>query len=107
MIQGAVDAAPTVHLPQIIAQMVYEGIINSSVLFEECVVSAARFFQNYMHLTQKSSILTDRTALSIKINILAPAGRYVSSLSSRLHLVIVVTKVDRVEGSGFAYARLE
>ncbi|KAG2087720.1 chorismate mutase [Suillus cothurnatus] len=37
VIQGAVDAAPSVHLPQIVAETVYEGIINSSVLFEECI----------------------------------------------------------------------
>ncbi|OJA13678.1 hypothetical protein AZE42_10747 [Rhizopogon vesiculosus] len=29
VIQGAVDAAPAVHLPQIVAQLVYESIINS------------------------------------------------------------------------------
>ncbi|KAJ8586435.1 hypothetical protein M405DRAFT_823340 [Rhizopogon salebrosus TDB-379] len=40
VIQGAVDAAPAVHLPQIVAQVVYEGIINSSVLFEECIFNA-------------------------------------------------------------------
>jgi chorismate mutase len=40
VIQGAVDAAPSVHLPQVVAETVYEGIINSSVLFEECIVSA-------------------------------------------------------------------
>ncbi|KAG0693012.1 hypothetical protein DFH29DRAFT_776368, partial [Suillus ampliporus] len=39
VIQGAVDAAPAVDLPQIVAQMVYEAIINSSVLFEDCIVS--------------------------------------------------------------------
>ncbi|KAG1719756.1 chorismate mutase, partial [Suillus lakei] len=38
VIQGAVDAAPSVHLPQIVAKKVYEGMINSSVLFEECIV---------------------------------------------------------------------
>ncbi|KAG2127237.1 chorismate mutase [Suillus clintonianus] len=37
VIQGAVDAAPSVHLPQIVAKKVYEAIINSSVLFEECI----------------------------------------------------------------------
>jgi hypothetical protein len=82
VIQGAVDAAPAVHLPQIIAQMVYEGIINSSVLFEECVVSPARFFWNYTLLTQGSLTLMDKTALSIIINIPEPAGRYASSLAA-------------------------
>lgn len=43
VIHGAVDAAPAVHLPQIVAQFVYEGIINSSVPFEECIVRATRF----------------------------------------------------------------
>ncbi|KAG2037919.1 chorismate mutase, partial [Suillus americanus] len=38
VIQGAIDDAPSVHLPQIVAEIVYEGIINSSVLFEECIV---------------------------------------------------------------------
>ncbi|KAG1726955.1 chorismate mutase [Suillus paluster] len=37
VIQGAVHDAPSVHLPQIVAQKVYEGLINSSVLFEECI----------------------------------------------------------------------
>lgn len=37
VIQGAVDAAPSVHLPQIVAEIVYEGLVNSSVLFEECI----------------------------------------------------------------------
>ncbi|KAG1867007.1 hypothetical protein C8R48DRAFT_772197 [Suillus tomentosus] len=37
VIQGAVDDAPSVHLPQIVAKSVYEGIINSSVVFEECI----------------------------------------------------------------------
>ncbi|OAX33311.1 hypothetical protein K503DRAFT_726028 [Rhizopogon vinicolor AM-OR11-026] len=37
VIQGAVDAAPAVHLPQIVAQLVYESIINSSMLFEGCI----------------------------------------------------------------------
>ncbi|KAG2353168.1 hypothetical protein BDR07DRAFT_736580 [Suillus spraguei] len=40
VIKGAVDAAPSVHLPQIIAKDVYEGIINSSVVFEECIFNA-------------------------------------------------------------------
>ncbi|KAG2073333.1 hypothetical protein BDR04DRAFT_1095249 [Suillus decipiens] len=40
VIQEAVDAAPSVHLPQIIAEEVYEGIINSSVTFEECIFNA-------------------------------------------------------------------
>ncbi|KAI6112000.1 hypothetical protein EDD16DRAFT_1605554 [Pisolithus croceorrhizus] len=39
VIQGAIDAAPSVYLPQVVAKMVFEGIINSSVLFEECIVS--------------------------------------------------------------------
>ncbi|KAI6007759.1 chorismate mutase, partial [Pisolithus orientalis] len=38
VIQDAIDAAPSVHLPQIVAKMVFEGIINSSVPFEECIV---------------------------------------------------------------------
>ena len=38
VIQRAIDGAPAVHLPQIVAQMVYQSIINSSVLFEECIV---------------------------------------------------------------------
>ena len=38
VIQGAIDDAPAVHLPQIVGQMVYQSIINSSVLFEECIV---------------------------------------------------------------------
>ncbi|KAG2050923.1 hypothetical protein BDR06DRAFT_827875, partial [Suillus hirtellus] len=39
--QGAVDNALTsVHLPQIVAKIVYEGIINFSVIFEKCIVSA-------------------------------------------------------------------
>lgn len=50
VIQGAVDAAPSVHLPQIIAQIVYEGIVNSSVLFEECIVSATPIFRSYPFL---------------------------------------------------------
>jgi chorismate mutase len=54
VIQGAVDGAPAVHLPQIIAQYVYEGIINSSVPFEECVVSTTPLF-HYPFLTQRSS----------------------------------------------------
>lgn len=54
VIQGAIDDAPAVHLPQIIAQYVYEGIINSSVLFEECIVSASPLF-HYPFLTQRSS----------------------------------------------------
>ncbi|KAG9312224.1 hypothetical protein JVU11DRAFT_7523 [Chiua virens] len=37
VIQGAIDDAPAVGLPQIIAQMVYRNIVNSSVLFEECI----------------------------------------------------------------------
>ncbi|KAG1799541.1 hypothetical protein EV424DRAFT_1332521, partial [Suillus variegatus] len=40
VIQGAVDNAPSVHLPQIVAKTVYEGIINSSAILEECIVSA-------------------------------------------------------------------
>ncbi|KAG1774646.1 chorismate mutase [Suillus placidus] len=50
VIQAAVDAAPSVHLPQIIAQIVYEGIVNSSVLFEECIVSATPIFRSYPFL---------------------------------------------------------
>ncbi|KAG2158709.1 chorismate mutase [Suillus bovinus] len=42
VIQGAVDAAPSVHLPQIVAEVVYEGIINSSVTFEECIFNTYR-----------------------------------------------------------------
>ncbi|EGO00553.1 hypothetical protein SERLA73DRAFT_51202 [Serpula lacrymans var. lacrymans S7.3] len=38
VIQGAVDAASSVHLPQIVAKKVYEAIINSSIIFEYCVV---------------------------------------------------------------------
>ena len=38
VIQGAIDNAPAVHLPQIIAEMAYVGIWNSSVLFENCLV---------------------------------------------------------------------
>lgn len=38
VIQGAIDGAPAVHLPQIVAQMVFQSIINSSVLFEDCIV---------------------------------------------------------------------
>lgn len=40
VIQDAIDAAPSVHLPQIVAKMVFEGIINSSVPFEECIFNA-------------------------------------------------------------------
>ncbi|KAG1866988.1 hypothetical protein C8R48DRAFT_703867 [Suillus tomentosus] len=40
VIQGVVDNALSVHLPQIVAKIVYEGIINSSVIFEKCIVSA-------------------------------------------------------------------
>lgn len=50
MIQGAVDAAPLVHLPQIVAEIVYEGLVNSSVLFEECIVSATLILKSYMFL---------------------------------------------------------
>lgn len=50
MIQGAVDAAPSVHLPQIVAEIVYEGLVNSSVLFEECIVSATFIFRSYLFL---------------------------------------------------------
>lgn len=38
VIQGAINGAPAVHLPQVVAQMVYQSIINSSVLFEVCIV---------------------------------------------------------------------
>lgn len=38
VIQGAVDGAPAVHLHQSVAQMVYQNIVNFSVLFEECIV---------------------------------------------------------------------
>jgi hypothetical protein len=68
VIQGAVDAAPAVHLPQIVAQVVYEGIINSSVLFEECIVSATPP-QNYSSLTRNSLTLTETTALSLTISV--------------------------------------
>ncbi|KAN0081446.1 hypothetical protein V8E55_009070 [Tylopilus felleus] len=37
VIQGAINGAPAVHLPQVVAQMVYQSIINSSVLFEVCI----------------------------------------------------------------------
>jgi len=40
VIQGAIDGASAVHLPQIVAKMVFESIINSSVLFEQCIVSS-------------------------------------------------------------------
>lgn len=40
VIQGAIDGAPAVHLPQVVAKMVFESIVNSSILFEECIVSS-------------------------------------------------------------------
>lgn len=40
VIQGAIDAAPSVYLPQIVAKVVFEGILNASVLFEECIFNA-------------------------------------------------------------------
>ncbi|KIJ66079.1 hypothetical protein HYDPIDRAFT_110220 [Hydnomerulius pinastri MD-312] len=42
VIQGAIDGAAAVHLPQIVAKLVYESIINASILFEDCV------FDTYM-----------------------------------------------------------
>lgn len=39
VIEEAVEGAPAVGLPQTIAAAVFEVIINSSVLFEQCVVS--------------------------------------------------------------------
>ncbi|KAF8552966.1 hypothetical protein OG21DRAFT_1485804 [Imleria badia] len=41
VMQGAIDGAPALHLPQIVAQMAYQGIWNSSVLFEQCIFSSA------------------------------------------------------------------
>lgn len=38
VVNEAVEEAPTVGLPQTIAAAVFETIINSSVLFEQCVV---------------------------------------------------------------------
>ncbi|KIM63910.1 hypothetical protein SCLCIDRAFT_1213708 [Scleroderma citrinum Foug A] len=38
--QGAIDGAPAVHLPQVVAKMVFESIVNSSILFEECIFNA-------------------------------------------------------------------
>ncbi|KAG1831421.1 chorismate mutase [Suillus subalutaceus] len=57
VIQGAVDDAPSVHLPQIVAEMVYEGIINSSVLFEECIFNTYDYHTK--GVAQKSLKLAD------------------------------------------------
>lgn len=43
VVDGAVEEAPTVGLPQTIAAAVFEAIINSSVFFEQCVVSCFGF----------------------------------------------------------------
>lgn len=40
VIDEAVEGAPAVGLPQTIAAAVFEIIINSSVVFEQCVVSS-------------------------------------------------------------------
>ncbi|KAG6382056.1 hypothetical protein JVT61DRAFT_693 [Boletus reticuloceps] len=37
IIQRAMDNATAVHLPQIVAQKVFQSIINSTVEFEECI----------------------------------------------------------------------
>ncbi|KAG1788318.1 uncharacterized protein HD556DRAFT_1403921 [Suillus plorans] len=47
VIQGAVDNAPSVHLPQIVAKTVYEGIINSSAILEECIVIQKAYAGNH------------------------------------------------------------
>ena len=38
VVQGAVQSAPAVDLPQVIAKGTYEAIINSSTKFEYCIV---------------------------------------------------------------------
>ncbi|KAH7911328.1 hypothetical protein BJ138DRAFT_1006882 [Hygrophoropsis aurantiaca] len=50
VLQEAVDGAPAVHLPQIIAQQVYESILNASIYFEDCIVRL--FFDCYRHIGQ-------------------------------------------------------
>ena len=39
VIERAVTGAVQVHLPQVVARSIFTAIINSSVAFEECVVS--------------------------------------------------------------------
>jgi chorismate mutase len=39
VVERAVTGAVEVYLPQVVARSIFTAIINSSVVFEECVVS--------------------------------------------------------------------
>ncbi|KAH7920602.1 hypothetical protein BV22DRAFT_1020912 [Leucogyrophana mollusca] len=55
VIQGAIEGAPAVHLPQIIAKIVYEGILNASIYFEDCIVRPFFFVCNGV-LSDKNTV---------------------------------------------------